>query len=147
MPSRTVRGVMSTDPIRCQVTAPVEEAARLMRDRDIGDVLVMAGTDVVGILTDRDIVVRGLALGFNPRTASVAEVMTRNVQTCSVDDDVEDVAHQMRDLQVRRLLVVDERERLIGIVSLGDLAMEMEDQRLAGRVLEGISEPSTSMTH
>jgi CBS-domain-containing membrane protein len=53
----------------------------------------------------------------------------------------------MRELQVRRLLVVDEHERLIGIVSLGDLAMEMEDQRLAGRVLEGISEPSTSMTH
>jgi CBS domain-containing protein len=78
---------------------------------------------------------------------SLPDVMTRNVQTCSVNEDVEDVAHQMRDLQVRRLLVVDEQERLIGIVSLGDLAMEMEDQRLAGRVLEGISESSTSLAH
>jgi CBS domain-containing protein len=119
----------------------------MMRLLNVGSLPVVEGERVVGILTDRDIVVRGLALGFNPRTASVADVMTRNVQTCSVDDDVEDVAHQMRDLQVRRLLVVDEQERLIGIVSLGDLAMEMEDQRLAGRVLEGISEPSTSLTH
>ncbi|KFA89625.1 CBS domain-containing protein [Archangium violaceum] len=142
-----IRDVMTPDAVAAHPGTTLVAAAEMMRLLNVGSLPVVDGERVVGILTDRDIVVRGLALGFNPRTASVADVMTRNVQTCSVDDDVEDVAHQMRELQVRRLLVVDERERLIGIVSLGDLAMEMEDQRLAGRVLEGISEPSTAMTH
>ncbi|MFE8605607.1 CBS domain-containing protein [Archangium violaceum] len=142
-----IRDVMTPDAVAAHPGTTLMAAAEMMRLLNVGSLPVVDGERVVGILTDRDIVVRGLALGFNPRTASVADVMTRNVQTCSVDDDVEDVAHQMRELQVRRLLVVDERERLIGIVSLGDLAMEMEDQRLAGRVLEGISEPSTAMTH
>ena len=142
-----IHEVMTPDAISAHPETTLMAAAEMMRLLNVGSLPVVEGERVVGILTDRDIVVRGLALGFNPRTASVADVMTRNVQTCSVDDDVEDVAHQMRDLQVRCLLVVDERERLIGIVSLGDLAMEMEDQRLAGRVLEGISEPSTSLAH
>lgn len=142
-----IRDVMTPDAVAAHPATTLMAAAEMMRLLNVGSLPVVEGERVVGILTDRDIVVRGLALGFNPRAASVADVMTRNVQTCSVDDEVEDVAHQMRDLQVRRLLVVDERERLIGIVSLGDLAMEMEDQRLAGRVLEGISEPSTSLTH
>lgn len=142
-----IRDVMTPDAVAAHPETTLMAAAEMMRLLNVGSLPVVEGERVVGILTDRDIVVRGLALGFNPRTAFVADVMTRNVQTCSVDDDVEDVAHQMRDLQVRRLLVVDERERLLGIVSLGDLAMEMEDQRLAGRVLEGISEPSTTLTH
>ncbi|OJT21833.1 hypothetical protein BO221_23980 [Archangium sp. Cb G35] len=142
-----IRDVMTPDAVAAHPGTTLMAAAEMMRLLNVGSLPVVDGERVVGILTDRDIVVRGLALGFNPRTASVADVMTRNVQTCSVDDDVEEVAHQMRELQVRRLLVVDERERLIGIVSLGDLAMEMEDQRLAGRVLEGISEPSTAMAH
>jgi CBS-domain-containing membrane protein len=73
--------------------------------------------------------------------------MTRNVQTCSADEDVEDVAWQMRELQVRRLLVVDAQERLIGIVSLGDLAVGTTDETLTARTLEGISEPTQAMTH
>jgi CBS domain-containing protein len=142
-----IRDVMTPDAVAAHPGTTLMAAAEMMRLLNVGSLPVVDGERIVGIITDRDIVVRGLALGFEPRNASVADVMTRNVQTCSVEDDVEDVAQQMRDLQVRRLLVVDEQERLLGIVSLGDLAMEMEDQRLAGRVLEGISEPSMSMAH
>ncbi len=142
-----IRDVMTPDAVAAHPEMTLTAAAEMMRLLNVGSLPVVEGERVVGIVTDRDIVVRGLALGFNPRSASVADVMTRNVQTCSVDEDVEEVAQQMRDLQVRRLLVVDERERLLGIVSLGDLAMEMEDQALAGRVLEGISEPPVPMAH
>jgi CBS domain-containing protein len=142
-----IRDVMTPDAIAAQPETTLMAAAEMMRLLNVGSLPIIEDERVVGIVTDRDIVVRGLALGFNPRTATVADVMTRNVQTCSVEDDVEEVARQMRDLQVRRLLVVDENERLLGIVSLGDLAMEMEDQALAGRVLEGISEPPVPMTH
>jgi CBS domain-containing protein len=142
-----IRDVMTPDAVAAHPGTTLMAAAEMMRLLNVGSLPVVEGERVVGIITDRDIVVRGLALGFNPRTASVADVMTRNVLTCSVEDDVEEVAQQMRDLQVRRLLVVDEQERLLGIVSLGDLAMEMEDQALAGRVLEGISEPPMSMAH
>jgi CBS domain-containing protein len=142
-----IRDVMTPDAIAAHPGTTLMAAAEMMRLLNVGSLPVVEGERVVGIVTDRDIVVRGLALGFNPRTASVSDVMTRNVLTCSVDDDVEEVAQQMRDLQVRRLLVVDEQERLLGIVSLGDLAMEMEDQALAGRVLEGISEPPMPMAH
>jgi CBS domain-containing protein len=142
-----IRDVMTPDAIAALPETTLMAAAEMMRLLNVGSLPIIEGERIVGIVTDRDIVVRGLALGFNPRMATVADVMTRNVQTCSVDDDVEEVAQQMRDLQVRRLLVVDENERLLGIVSLGDLAMEMEDQALAGRVLEGISEPPVPMTH
>lgn len=142
-----IRDVMTPDAVAAQPETTLMAAAEMMRLLNVGSLPIIENERIVGIVTDRDIVVRGLALGFNPRTATVADVMTRNVQTCSVDDDVEEVARQMRDLQVRRLLVVDENERLLGIVSLGDLAMEMEDQALAGRVLEGISEPPVPMTH
>jgi CBS domain-containing protein len=142
-----IRDVMTPDAVAALPETTLMAAAEMMRLLNVGSLPVIEDERIVGIVTDRDIVVRGLALGFNPRTATVADVMTRNVQTCSVDDDVEEVARQMRDLQVRRLLVVDEHERLLGIVSLGDLAMEMEDQALAGRVLEGISEPPVPMTH
>ncbi|HEX8823085.1 MAG TPA: CBS domain-containing protein [Archangium sp.] len=142
-----IRDVMTPDAVAAHPGTTLMAAAEMMRLLNVGSLPIIEGERVVGIVTDRDIVVRGLALGLEPRGACVADVMTRNVVTCSVDEDVEDVARQMRDLQVRRLLVVDEQERLIGIVSLGDLAMEMEDQALAGRVLEGISEPVTSMAH
>jgi len=103
-----IRDVMTPDAVAAHPETTLMAAAEMMRLLNVGSLPVVKGERVVGIVTDRDIVVRGLALGFNPRTASVADVMTRNVQTCSVDDEVEDVAQQMRDLQVRRLLVVDE---------------------------------------
>ncbi len=142
-----IRDVMTPDAVAAHPGTTLMAAAEMMRLLNVGSLPIIEGERVVGIVTDRDIVVRGLALGFDPRGATVSDVMTRNVVTCSVEDDVNEVAQQMRDLQVRRLLVVDEQERLIGIVSLGDLAMEMEDQELAGRVLEGISEPPTPMSH
>ena len=142
-----IQDVMTPDAVSAPPGMTLMAAAEMMRLLNVGSLPVVEDGRVVGILTDRDIVVRGLALGRDSRTTPVSEVMTRNVQTCSLEEDVEDVARQMRELQVRRLLVVDEDERLVGIVSLGDLALGMEDPTLAGNVLGGISEPVLSAVH
>jgi CBS domain-containing protein len=142
-----IRDVMTPDAIAAHPGTTLTAAAEMMRLLNVGSLPVVDQERIVGIVTDRDIVVRGLAMGLRPDSATVTDVMTRNVQTCSADEDVEDVALQMRELQVRRLLVVDAQERLIGIVSLGDLAVSTTDETLTARTLEGISEPTHTMTH
>jgi predicted transcriptional regulator len=94
------------------------------------------------MLTDRDITVRSISKGHDPKTHQVREVMTSDIFFCFEDQDVKEVADVMREKQVRRLPVLDRSKRLTGIVSLGDIATEVEDEKLAGRALEGISEPS-----
>jgi CBS domain-containing protein len=142
-----IRDLMTPDAVAAHPGTTLRAAAEMMRLLNVGSLPVVEEERIVGIVTDRDIVVRGIALGFRPEGASVADVMTRNVQTCSVEDEAEEVARQMRDLQVRRMLVTDEQGRLVGIVSLGDLAVELVDQELAGNVLEGISEPAVPAAH
>ena len=97
------------------------------------------GERLIGMITDRDIAVRGVAKGFGPDTP-VRELMTDELITARVDDDVQDVASRMSDAQVRRLPVIDQNERLCGIVSLGDLARE-SDGECAHEALEGVSQP------
>jgi len=93
----------------------------------------------VGMITDRDIAVRGVAKGYGPETP-VREIMTGDVICARADDDVEEVASRMSEAQVRRLPVLDDQERLCGIVSLGDLSREADDD-CAAEALEGVSEP------
>ncbi|HSP78161.1 MAG TPA: CBS domain-containing protein, partial [Myxococcaceae bacterium] len=95
-----VGDVMTPDAVAAHPGTTLMAAAEMMRLLDVGSLPVVVEERIVGIVTDRDIVVRGLALGFPPESASVADVMTRNVQTCSVEDELEEVARQMRDLQV-----------------------------------------------
>src|SRR3954469_25095217 len=110
-----------------------------MLKNDAGSIPVTEGDRLIGMVTDRDIAVRGVARGSTPATP-VRELMTNNIICAREDDDIEDVASKMSEAQVRRLPVVDSNERLCGIVSLGDLSRET-DEDCASEALQGVSQP------
>jgi CBS domain-containing protein len=134
-----VSEVMTREVQTVQPDQPVQEAANFMLSADAGSIPVTEGERLIGMITDRDIAVRGVAKGFGPDTP-VRELMTDELITARIDDDVQDVASRMSDAQVRRLPVIDQDERLCGIVSLGDLARE-SDNESAQQALEGVSQP------
>ena len=117
----------------------IQDAARLMAEVDTGVLPVGENDRLVGMITDRDIAVRGVAEGKGPQT-SIREVMTEHVHYCFEDEDTDEVVQKMADSQVRRLPVLNPDKRLVGILSLGDLAV-MQGGRPAGEALAGISEP------
>ncbi len=119
----------------------LQEAARKMRDLDVGPLPICDKDRLAGILTDRDIAVRAVAEGRDPKTTKVRDVMTEGVDYCFEDDDAASAARQMRDKQIRRLVVLNRDKRMVGIVSLGDLAVKTGDERLSGKTLEHVSEP------
>src|SRR4051794_36753150 len=121
----SISEVMTRDPVTASGETPVVEVARLMRDRDIGPVVVVDGGQVRGIVTDRDIVVRAVADGRDPSATRVSDVCTRDVQAISPSDSVDDAVRRMEQSNVRRLPVVDGGQ-LVGVVSMGDLAVEGE---------------------
>jgi CBS domain-containing protein len=121
----------------------LRHAAELMRNLDVGALPVCENDRLVGMITDRDIVIRVVAKGEDAGTTLVVQAMTPEVITCRDDDDVKDVASIMRDQQIRRIVVLsNDTNRIVGVVSLGDLAVESGDENLAGATLEGISEPT-----
>lgn len=122
--------------------ATLQEAARKMKSLDVGPLPVCDGDRVVGMLTDRDITVRAVAEGRDPKTAKVREAMTDDLIYCWEDDDVNAAARLMADKQIRRLVVMNRQNKLAGIVSLGDLAVDTADTMRAGETLEGISKPA-----
>jgi CBS domain-containing protein len=134
-----VSEVMTRDVQTVRADQPVQEAASFMLSSDAGSIPVMDGDRLIGMITDRDIAVRGVAKGHGPDTP-VGDLMTGDLIVVRVDDDVEEVASRMSDAQVRRLPVIDEGERLCGIVSLGDLSRQT-DRECATQALEGVSEP------
>jgi CBS domain-containing protein len=134
-----VREAMSRDVRTVAPTETIRDAAKTMAAIDAGAIPVAANDRLVGMITDRDIVVRGIAEGLGPDT-QVREVMTDEIRYCFDDEDLDDVASNMGDLQVRRLPVVSRDKRLVGIVSLGDVAM-LEGRGAAGKAIKGISRP------
>jgi CBS domain-containing protein len=137
-----VSDVMSraVDVIRPDST--LDEAAERMRRLDIGPLPVCDGDRLVGMITDRDITVRATAESRDPVTTRVSEIMTPEVVFTYDDEDVKQAAKLMEDHQLRRLVVLNREKKLVGIVSLGDLAVETKDDKLKGQVLEEISQPS-----
>jgi len=125
---RTLRDVMSPNPVTLHTGTTVLEAARKMRDDDIGDVIVLRDGEVGGIVTDRDIVVRVLAEGLDPQTVSVSQVMSEGVVCLEPNDTVERATEVMKDHAIRRVPVV-EGGKPVGIVSIGDLAIEANGER------------------
>ncbi len=119
----------------------LEKAAAKMERFDIGLLPVCEDDRLVGTLTDRDITVRSVAHGEDPTTDRVRDVMTPEVVYCFEDQDMDDAARLMQEKQIRRLPVLNRDKRLVGIVSLGDLAVETGDEKLAGETLEQVSEP------
>jgi CBS domain-containing protein len=134
-----VSEVMSRDVQTVSPDQPVQEAATFMLTIDAGSIPVTEGDRLVGMITDRDIAVRGIAKGYGPDTP-VRELMTDDLVVVRVDENLEEAATRMSEAQVRRLPVIDEDERLCGIVSLGDLARE-SDEECAAEALEGVSQP------
>lgn len=130
---------------RVEVIAPeatLQEAAQKMQRFDIGPLPVCDGDRLVGMLTDRDITVRAVAEGHDPKTTTVREAMTPDLVYGFEDQDVQDATRLMEQYQIRRLPVLTRDKRLVGMVSLGDLAVSPGNQPLAGEVLEQVSEPA-----
>jgi CBS domain-containing protein len=134
-----VSEVMTRDVQTIRPDQPVQEAASFMLRTDAGSIPVTEGDRLIGMITDRDIAVRGIAKGYGPDTP-VRDLMTNDIVCARADDDIEDAATKMGEAQVRRLPVIDEQERLCGIVSLGDLSRET-DGDTASEALEGVSQP------
>jgi CBS domain-containing protein len=129
--AQSIREIMTADPRTVESGATVAEAAREMRDGDVGSVVVVENGTVAGIVTDRDIAVRVVAQGLDPDATRVSEVATMRPVTLTVDQSVDDAIRLVREQDVRRIIVVQD-DRAAGIVSLGDLAIERDtDSALA----------------
>jgi CBS domain-containing protein len=137
--SMKVSEVMTSDVQTVSADQTAREAASFMLRAEAGSIPVTEGDKVIGIITDRDIAVRGVAEGRGPDTP-VRELMSDGIICAHEDDDVQDVAKRMSQEQVRRLPVLDHDKRLVGIVSLGDLARETLGEA-SHQVLEGVSQP------
>jgi CBS domain-containing protein len=120
--SRHVRDVMKINPAAVSARDSVREAARIMHDQHTGVVPVVDGKKVIGMITDRDIVVRAIAEGKNANDARVSEVMTKQVRTVNEAASVEEALELMSDARIRRVAVVNQEDELVGIVSIGDLS-------------------------
>jgi CBS domain-containing protein len=141
----TLADVMTRRPICCIPTDNVVDAARIMRDEDCGIVPIvedMTTMRLVGVVTDRDIVIRCVSQGRNPKECTVGEIGTERVHALPAGASLKECRQLMESCQVRRVPVVDESEMLIGIVSMADLAEELDDAKL-GHTLTEISEPDS----
>ena len=133
--AETIDEMMTIDPRTVQDQATIEDAARVMRDADIGDVIVLNEDGLVaGIVTDRDLVVRALANGVDPTEVRVGSILNNGVVSIAPDESVDTALDLMRDHKIRRLPVI-ENQRLVGVVTLGDLAID----RQPGSTLADIS--------
>ena len=135
-----IKDVMTAQVTTIKPNTRLEEIARIMRDEDIGAVPVAEADRLVGMVTDRDIVLRGVAEGDEVQSRTARDVMSAKILYCREDQSIDEVLKNMGDMQVRRLPVIDRQDRLVGIVSLGDLSREAKPNR-AGESLKEISQP------
>jgi CBS domain-containing protein len=138
--AKNVRDTMTANPRSITPGDPIVEAARLMRDEDIGSLPVTEEGRLVGMVTDRDIAVRVIAEGKSPESTTVGEVLSRDPVAAEPGQDLDEALRLMAQHQVRRLPVVEE-DRLVGILAQADVALEEKDKKTGGLV-ESISQPS-----
>jgi len=124
--AQSIRDVMTANPATVPASAPITEAARCMKEMNIGDVLVVDKGQVCGVVTDRDIVIRAIAEGRDGATTKIQDVCTKNLVSLAPNDSVDDAVRLMREKAVRRLPVV-ENGQAVGVVSIGDLAIERDE--------------------
>jgi CBS domain-containing protein len=137
-----IKDVMTRDVQVIEADASIYEAAQIMKREDIGMLPVLDGQKLVGTLTDRDIVLRTVAEGRDPLHTAVSEILTRSeVVYCFEDQEIEEAADLMGEKQIRRLVILNHEQRLAGIVSLGDLAVDSPDKRPAAEALKRVSSP------
>ena len=134
MPMQMVREVMTPRVVTLPSETTLAEAARTMREQDIGDIVVSDDAGLAGLVTDRDIVVRAVAERCDPASTTIGEIVTRDLVTVRPDDTVQSAALLMRDHAVRRVVVTDDAKGLVGIVSIGDLAEEIDPESVLGGI-------------
>jgi CBS domain-containing protein len=142
---RSCNDVMTMDPTCCLASDPVSRAAEIMKSEDVGSVPVVDDATtkhLVGILTDRDIVLQVVATGKDAKSAKVEEAMTRNPVTCKPDEDIQNAFDRMSQHQVRRIPVVDGRDRVVGIIAQADLATRLDRAEKFEKAVEDISQPT-----
>jgi CBS domain-containing protein len=140
--NRRLSGIMTRNVEVARPDSTLFDAAATMRRLDVGALPVCDGRRLLGMLTDRDIVVRSVAESRDPHLATAGEAMTAGVVYAFADDSIARAAELMRQHRIRRLPIVDREKQLVGIVSLGDLAVDAGDDRLSGETLERVSEPA-----
>jgi CBS domain-containing protein len=138
--NRHVRDVMTPNPECVSERDSIRDAARIMKEKDTGVVPVVDGKRVIGLITDRDIVVRGIAEGRDLSNASVNDLMTRGVKSVKEDTPLNEVLNLMSSAEIRRVPVVNGKDELVGIVSLGDIASQGNEDNRVGKAVEDISE-------
>ncbi|HZM41135.1 MAG TPA: CBS domain-containing protein [Acidimicrobiales bacterium] len=129
----SIRSLMTTNLVSVDEAATLREVATLMRDKNIGDVIVRRDDEVFGIVTDRDLVVRSVADGNDPTKAKAGDVCTSSLITLPADESVDEAARKMAEAAVRRLPVVDGQD-VVGIISLGDLARDQDPRSVLGKL-------------
>ena len=135
--------VMTKDVVTCTPQTTITEVAQLMKNEDIGPVLIVDNNDsktLVGIITDRDIVLKVIADGQDARTTRVEAAMSKKLVTCRPDDNVDTAMKSMAQFQLRRIPVVGENMKLLGIISQADLATRVDEPEKTGEVVREISE-------
>lgn len=136
-----LRDVMTESPETIPPEASVRRAAETMRDYDTGFLPVVSDDSIEGVITDRDIVVRAIADGLDPDEVSVADIMTEDYHSLFEDQSVDEALDLMEGQEVRRILVLDRSENIVGVVSLGDLAVRGEPSLDTDETLEKVSVP------
>lgn len=136
---KSIRDFMTSNPQSVEPSSTIADAARLMRDNDVGSLPVVEDGKLTGVVTDRDIAIRAVAEGKDPQGTKVGEVLSQDVVTIDPQQDLDEALRLMARHQVRRLPVVEEDGRLVGIVAQADVA-EHGDDRKTGQVVEEISQ-------
>jgi CBS domain-containing protein len=126
--AKSISEIMTSNPLAIDADKSVGSAAKMMRDEDVGLAPIVEGDQLVGMLTDRDIAIRVVAEGKDPATTAVRDVMSTNVMTIDPQQDLDEALHLMAQHQLRRLAVVEEDGRLIGVIAQADIAKHASDK-------------------
>jgi CBS domain-containing protein len=137
-----VGDIMTQNPETAQMTDSIMDVALVMRDINVGFIPVLNGDILAGVVTDRDIVVRAVSEGFNIEDTSIGEIVSSDIQAVSPETEMDEAASIMEEHKIRRLPVVDVDGMLVGICSLGDIAVRGKNLEQTGEILEMVSEPS-----
>ena len=138
---RSVQDVMTRNPTTCQPAAPVVEAAQLMEREGVGSIPVCENGQLAGIVTDRDIALRVVASGRDPKSTAIRDVMTRDPKCVNAEEPIDRALEIMEASQVRRVPVIDGTGRLVGIIAQADIATRLGDDHATSDVVEAISKP------
>lgn len=135
-----VREIMSEKPEILSPDHTIKQVAEKMLEGDFGFIPIGENDRLIGTITDRDIVIRAVAKALDPNQTPARDIMTDEIRYCFENDDVEKASQIMCDLQIRRLIVLNDKKRIVGVISLGDIALQYPDTTLSGQLIEKISE-------